>query len=102
MTASKLAGVFRSRKFWAALIGLVVSMGLVALSDSQQAELVGAIVTVATTLSYIFGVAIEDAGRAVGSGYVTGQAVSQPGTTVVTDTPQDGMVVTHSAPPQAG
>ena len=76
---SKLLSVFRSRKFWAAVIGLLVSMGLVALSDSQQAELVGAIVTVATTLSYIFGVAIEDAGRAVGSG----QAASKPETVFV-------------------
>lgn len=62
----KLLGVLKSRKFWAAIVALLVSFGLLNLSDVQEAEVVQAILTVVTTIAYIIGVAIEDAGRARG------------------------------------
>jgi len=63
---AKLLGIFKSRKFWAAIISLLVAFGLLQASDVQEAELVQAILTVVTTVAYIISVAIEDAGRAQG------------------------------------
>lgn len=56
----KLVRVVQSRKFWASLVGLLVALGLATLSDAQQAELVGAILTIVTTVTYTLGVALED------------------------------------------
>ena len=56
----KIVRMLQSRKFWASLLGVVVSLGLVAWSDAQQAELVGAILTIVSTVSYTLGVALED------------------------------------------
>lgn len=62
----KVLGVLQSRKFWASVIGLIVALGLLNISDAQQADLVAAVLTVVTTLGYALSVAIEDAGRAQG------------------------------------
>lgn len=62
----KIVWVLKSRKWWASIIGLAVSFGLLQLSDTQEAELVSAILTVATAIGYMVSVAVEDAGRHVG------------------------------------
>lgn len=62
----KVLWMLQSRKFWAAIVGLLVASGLLQMSDVAEAELVQAILTVATALTYIISVAIEDAGRHVG------------------------------------
>lgn len=62
----KIIWVLKSRKWWASVIGLLIATGVLQLSDSQEADLVGAILTVATTLGYVVAVAIEDAGRHMG------------------------------------
>lgn len=62
----KIVWILKSRKFWTAIIGLAVSFGLLQLSDTQEAELVSAILTVATAIGYMVSVAVEDAGRHVG------------------------------------
>lgn len=63
---AKFLGVLQSRKFWASVVGLLVAFGALNYSDSQQADLVGAILAVASAASYVISVAIEDAGRARG------------------------------------
>lgn len=60
MTSNKLLGLLQSRKFWASLISLLVAVGMLQFSDSQQAELVAALLTVTTAVSYVIGVALED------------------------------------------
>jgi len=62
----KIVWVLQSRKFWAAVIGLLIATGVLKLTDAQEADLVGALLTVATTIGYMLSVAIEDAGRHVG------------------------------------
>lgn len=59
--------MLKSRKLWAALIGLLIATGILQLSDSQEADLVQAVLTVVTTLGYALSVAVEDAGRHIGS-----------------------------------
>lgn len=58
--------VLKSRKFWASLISLLAAVGLLQFSDTQQADLVSAILTIVTAAAYTLSVAIEDAGRAQG------------------------------------
>lgn len=62
----KFLWVLQSRKFWASIIGLLIATGVLQLSDSQEADLVGAILTVATAVGYMVSIAIEDAGRHMG------------------------------------
>lgn len=63
----KLLGVFKSRKFWAGVVGILVSVGLLNLGENgAEDNLVEAILTVVTTVGYILATAIEDAGRAQG------------------------------------
>jgi len=66
----KLIGVFKSRKFWAAVISLLVVFGVMQVNDAEQSELVESVLVVVTAVvnaaAYIIGVAIEDAGRARG------------------------------------
>jgi len=62
----KIVWVLQSRKFWAAVIGLLIATGVLKLTDAQEADLVGALLTVATTIGYMLSVAIEDAGRHAG------------------------------------
>lgn len=57
---NKWIELLTSRKTWAALIGIGVALGLLQYSDADQAELVGAIVTIATAIGYMISVAIED------------------------------------------
>lgn len=71
MTKSKLMGVLASRKFWASVVGVLAAVGLVVFSESQQADLVAAIVTVVSMVAYILGVAIEDAGQAQAQAAIT-------------------------------
>lgn len=63
----KVVWMLKSRKLWAALIGLLIATGILQLSDSQEADLVQAVLTVVTTLGYALSVAVEDAGRHIGS-----------------------------------
>lgn len=60
MNGNKLLGLLQSRKFWASLVSLLVAVGMLQFSDSQQADLVAAILTVSTAISYVIGVALED------------------------------------------
>lgn len=63
----KLVGVLKSRKFWAGVVGIIVALGLLNLGENGAEEnLVEAILTVVTTVSYIVATAIEDAGKAQG------------------------------------
>lgn len=62
----KIVWVLQSRKFWTAVIGLLIATGVLKLTDAQEADLVGALLTVATTIGYMLSVAIEDAGRHAG------------------------------------
>lgn len=64
----KILWILKSRKFWASVIGLLIATGVLQLSDVQEAELIQAILTVVTALGYVLSVAIEDAGRHMGSG----------------------------------
>lgn len=63
---NKFMQTLRSRKFWAAIVGMAVAVGLLNYSDSQQAELVAAVLAVVTSIGYMLGVAIEDAGTKKG------------------------------------
>lgn len=56
----RFSGVLRSRKFWAAVVSLLVSTGILQTSEAQEAEMVNAILLVAGAAVYIFSVAIED------------------------------------------
>lgn len=64
----KITWVLQSRKFWASVIGLLIATGVLQLSDAQEADLVSALLTVATTIGYVLSIAIEDAGRHVSGG----------------------------------
>lgn len=57
---NKLLGMLQSRKFWVSMVTLLVSVGVLQLSDVQQADLVTAILTVVTGVGYIVSVALED------------------------------------------
>jgi uncharacterized membrane protein len=62
---NKLLGVFRSRKFWAALIGtLFVILDEFVPTFPLDADQVTNIVYM--LVAYIIGVAIDDAGRGIG------------------------------------
>lgn len=56
----KFSGVFKSRKFWAAVISLLVATGVLQASEAQEAELVNSILLVAGAVAYILSVALED------------------------------------------
>ena len=55
----KLGWVLQSRKFWAAIISLLVALGVLNWSDAQQAETVAGIVAGVGAV-YSLAVAIED------------------------------------------
>lgn len=57
---NKFFWVLSSRKFWAAIVALLVTTGVLEASEAQEAELVQAILTVVTAISYILAVALED------------------------------------------
>lgn len=57
---NKIIGVLQSRKFWAAIITLLMIFGVLEQNEAEQARLVEAILTVVTTVSYIVSVALED------------------------------------------
>jgi hypothetical protein len=54
---------FTDSKFWISLIATLVALGILQLSESEQAQLVQAIVTVAGAAAYIVSVAIAQAQR---------------------------------------
>lgn len=62
----KILWVLKSRKWWASVIGLLIATGWLQVSEAQEAELVSAVLTVATTIGYMISVAVEDAGRHMG------------------------------------
>ncbi len=55
----KFLGLLRSRKFWAAVVSLLVVFQVA--PEGQEGALVEAILTVVTAIGYIFSVAYEDA-----------------------------------------
>lgn len=66
-TTNKLLGVLKSRKFWAAVISILVAFGVTQLNESQESQVVDAILLILTivvnSVSYQIGTAIEDAAR---------------------------------------
>lgn len=63
----KILGVLKSRKFWASVVGVLVSVGLLSFGPgSGEDQFVEAILVVVSTVAYVIGVAVEDAGRAMG------------------------------------
>lgn len=60
MQGNKLIALLKSRKAWAAIVGLVVGMGLWAGSEAEQAEIAGALATVGSAIAYMIAVALED------------------------------------------
>lgn len=52
--------VLKSRKFWAAVIAILFSTGILQGSEAVEADTVNAILTVVTAAFYIFSVALED------------------------------------------
>jgi hypothetical protein len=56
----RFSGVLKSRKFWAAVISLLVATGILQVSEGQETELVNAILLVAGAAVYILSVALED------------------------------------------
>lgn len=52
--------VLKSRKFWAAIVAILFSTGVLQGSEAAEADIVNAILTVVTAAFYIFSVALED------------------------------------------
>lgn len=61
MDTKNLAKALTSKKFWVSVVGLVVSLGF--LSSGDEAKLAEALVTIATTASYVIGQGIADNGK---------------------------------------
>ena len=61
---SKFLALFKSRKFWSALIAVISAVAAFALNEISVWQLVQAVVAVAA--AYSTGVAIEDAGWHIG------------------------------------
>jgi hypothetical protein len=59
-TYNKFLAIFKSRKFWAALIAIITSVGTCVYGEITVWQMIQAIV--ATIAAYVTGVAIEDAG----------------------------------------
>lgn len=57
---NKWKALLASRKFWFSLVGIAVSSGLLEFSESQQAELVQAIMVIVGAIGYVFSIAVED------------------------------------------
>lgn len=52
--------VLKSRKFWAAVIAILFSTGILQGSEAAEADLLNAILTAITAVGYIISVALED------------------------------------------
>ncbi len=71
MESNKAVALLKSRKFWASVVSLLVSLGVVAWGESQQAEMVSSLTVVAGALApvilggiYVLATAFEDAAKA--------------------------------------
>lgn len=71
MQGSKLLNTLQSRKFWASIISVAVSLGVIGWTDAQQGEVADSLVTVIAALVpvlsggvYIIATAVEDAAHA--------------------------------------
>ena len=64
MVESKFAQLFKSRKFWVSVIAAVAALSAFALDEITVWQLIQALV--ATAAAYSTGIAIEDAGYAIG------------------------------------
>lgn len=71
MQGNKFVNTLQSRKFWAAMISVAVSLGVIDWMDAQQGEIVDSLVTIAAALVpvisgavYIISTAVEDAAHA--------------------------------------
>ena len=62
---NKFAALFKSRKFWAAIIAIISAVSAFALGEISVWQMVQALV--ATAAAYSTGIAIEDAGFHIGS-----------------------------------
>ena len=60
----KFKGIFRSRKFWAAMIAAVSSTAAFVLGEIDAWQFIQSLIAVVA--AYSTGVAIEDAGRGIG------------------------------------
>jgi len=59
MDTNKFKELMKSRKFWASIVGLLVSVGLISV-DAEQ-ELVNAVLVIVTV--YVGGTGLEDIGK---------------------------------------
>ena len=57
----KWMGLLKSRKFWASVIGLLVAFGF--LEAGEEAQIVEAVIVIATAASYVIGTGLEDMGK---------------------------------------
>lgn len=71
MESNKMIATLKSRKFWASVVSLLVSLGVVAWSESQATAVTDSIVTLVGALApvlvgavYVISTAIEDAANA--------------------------------------
>lgn len=60
----KFLGLLKSRKFWAAIVSLLVVFQVV--PEGEEGALIEAVLTVVTAVGYIFSVAYEDAHAPLG------------------------------------
>lgn len=56
---NKFLSVFKSRKFWAAVFAIAAVFGLI--PEGNESAYQEAVLTVVTSISYIFATALEDA-----------------------------------------
>ena len=61
-----MSGIFKSRKFWTALIAVVASGAALALGEIDAWQFIQALIAVAA--AYSTGIALEDAGEKIGNG----------------------------------
>lgn len=62
MSSNKMVGVLKSRKFWAAIVSLLASIGLV--SADMEPQLVESLLTIVAVIggTYILGTGVSDIG----------------------------------------
>lgn len=63
--AEKFVRLLFSRKVWVALLALLSALGVVDLSDVEQAGLIKAILIIGSAVGVVLGIALEDSGHAI-------------------------------------
>ena len=59
----RIITILQDKKLWATALGLLVSMGILELSDAQQSELIAAILAAGSAIGYMVTVGNEQAAR---------------------------------------